>query len=157
VVLEAFQPPHAPTVVAWVTSVEEARDWCGHAGPDRALLESWHRDPDVHPHVLTRDGALVAYGEIWIDREEREVELARLVVAPPERNRGVGRVLVEELVRRARPFGFAHAYVRVRPRNAAAIACYEHAGFARVAPAEENRFNRGQPAAYAWLRRELAD
>ena len=135
----------ADAIAGWATSEAEARAWCGRAEP---AFDEWHADPDVRPYVLTRDGEPVAYGEIWV--EEDGVELGRLIVRPSDRGRGIGRRLVEELVARA-PAGVV--YLRVLPDNAPALACYRGAGFARVAAAEEERFNRGQSHAYAWLRR----
>ena len=146
--LGEFHTHHAARIAGWVDSVEQARAWCGHAGPslpDASLFESWHRARDVHPHVLTESGELIAYGEIWVDRDECEIELARLIVRPDLRGRGVGRRLVGELLHRALSFGLPHAFVRVQPSNAAAIACYEQ------------RFNREQPVEYVWLRRDLPD
>lgn len=154
--LAPFQPRHAVEIMGWVTSVREARAWCGHAGdalPDPSVFESWHVDPDVHPHVLVRDGVPIAYGEYWVDDEEREIELARLIVEPLARGRGVGRSLVDALMRTAAPHGFEHTYLRVVPDNEAAIACYLHAGFSRVSQSDERRFNERQPVRYAWFRR----
>lgn len=40
------------------------------------------------------------------------------------------------------------------PGNAAALACYRaagFAGFARLDPATEERWNRGQPRPYVWM------
>jgi len=156
--LADFQSRYAAEIVGWATSVEEARAWCGHkddALPAPSIFESWHADSDVHPYVLVRDGAPVAYGELWVDDEEGEIELARLIVRPSDRGRGVGRRLVEELIRKAAPFGFAQAYLRVLPGNGAAIACYLHAGFTRVSEPDERRFNERQPVRYAWFRCRL--
>ena len=81
-----------------------------------------------------------------------EVELARIVVAPGRRGRGVGRVLATALAGRA----VAHSptvVLRVHPSNPDALRCYAGAGFSRVPPAEADEWNQGQPVAYTWLRR----
>jgi len=156
--LAKFLPAHAAEIVGWVATPEEARAWCGHGTADLprpAVFEAWHRDPDVHAHVLLRDGSPVAYGEAWVDRDEREIELARLIVRPADRGRGVGRLLVRELLREAARFGYEWAFVRVLPGNAAALACYRGAGFTRVPEAEERRFTAPQPTRYLWLRRRV--
>ncbi len=63
-------------------------------------------------------------GEVWLDDEEEEVELARLIVAPSHRGRGIGRQLVSELVELARA-GYPDVFVRVHPDNAAACTAIE--------------------------------
>ena len=162
-VLSPFQPSHATEVVAWVRSLVEARAWSSHAGaslPTASIFETWHREPDDHPYLLTLDSVPVAYGEIWPDRAAAEIELARLIVRPDVRGLGIGRRLVEELIAESAKFEsagftFESAYVRVVPDNEIALACYCHSGFARVPDGDEKRFNEGQPTEYAWLRRQL--
>ncbi len=44
---------------------------------------AWWEGPDVETWVMVgSDGRLVGYGELWLDAEENEVELARLIIAP---------------------------------------------------------------------------
>ena len=95
----------------------------------------------------------IAYGEVWTDSDENEAELARIIVAPEARGRGVGRRLVTLLVAEAERLGFDEIWLRVVPANAPAIASYTNAGFRRAEPDEEERFNRGQPREYVWMRR----
>ncbi|MGI3223421.1 GNAT family N-acetyltransferase [Streptomyces sp. GTA36] len=62
--------------------------------------------------LLVEDERPVAYGELWFDAEEDEVELARIIVAPDARGRGLGRVLVRGSARRGpqlRTLGRVHA------------------------------------------------
>jgi hypothetical protein len=42
-------------------------------------------------------------------------------------------------------------FLRVRPGNDRAVACYRAAGFARLDPDTENTWNDGQPVAYLWM------
>jgi len=86
---------------------------------------------------------LVAYGELWIDEAEQEVELARIIVRPAHRGRGVGKLYVKVLVDRAATFGYAEIFLRVLPDNPRAIHCYEAAGFAAVPSEDQKSFNRG--------------
>ena len=120
-----------------------------------SVVSAWHADPGVRPFVLVRSGVLLGYGEVWIDEEEREVELARIIVRPERRGRGLGRLLVRLLLEQAAQTGYQTAFVRVAPGNAAALACYRHAGLAPVSEEERQAFNEGQPLEYVWLRREL--
>ena len=156
--LDSLRASDADTVARWATSAEEARGWGGHAVPwplDSSVVHAWHEHPDVRPFVLRDAGALVAYGELWVDDDEQEVELARIIVRPARRGRGVGRMLVTQLLLRAARTGYPAAFVRVVPGNHGALACYRAAGFAPVSAEERLRFNEGQPVDYVWLQRSL--
>jgi len=122
--LEPFRPAHAGELAGWVATAEEARRWGGQAvvWPVAAsVLSVWHADPGVRPFVLIRRGVLLGYGEVWIDAEEPEVELARIIVRPDRRGQGMGRLLVTLLLEQAAQTGFRAAFVRVAPDNAAAV------------------------------------
>jgi ribosomal protein S18 acetylase RimI-like enzyme len=132
----------------------EARWW---AGPQTRwplppeVVHRWHADPDVHPYVVCSGMTLLGYGELWIDAEEQEVELARLIVAPAHRRQGVGGALVRLLLEEARHTAYPHAFLRVFPDNYAAIRCYRRAGFTPVSPSDQQAFNGGQPMDYLWM------
>jgi ribosomal protein S18 acetylase RimI-like enzyme len=141
------------TVLDWIRTAREADLWAGVAWPlSPDLLSCWQAEPYVHPFVLLDAALPVAYGEIWEDADENEAELARLVVDPAVRGRGIGRELVGLLVGEARRRGFPDVWLRVVPTNAAAIACYTAAGFERARADAEARFDLGQPRPYLWLR-----
>jgi ribosomal protein S18 acetylase RimI-like enzyme len=106
----------------------------------------------VTARVLTDGEQLLGYGELWLDTEEDEVELARIVVAPEARGRGLGRALVRGLLAEARLSGMADVFMRVHPDNAAALRCYRGAGFEPVDTGSATAWNAGQPVAYVWLR-----
>ncbi|MEV7676016.1 GNAT family N-acetyltransferase [Streptomyces sp. NPDC088752] len=154
-----FTAEHAATVAGWPASPEEVLLWCGRREfpVTGETVAGWQEDPEVHGYVLVEDrdgdgdGALLGYGEVWTDAEEDEAELARVVVAPPARGRGVGRGLVRALLGRARGAGFDDVFLRVHPDNAVALRCYEGAGFVRVDPDEAAGWNAAQPVAYVWL------
>jgi ribosomal protein S18 acetylase RimI-like enzyme len=103
----------------------------------------------VAAYLLVDGGEPVAYGEVWSDDEEGEAELARLIVAPARRGRGLGRALVAALVERA---GYEDVFLRVRPDNAVALAAYRRAGFVDVPADLQAEWNAPQPRPYAWLR-----
>jgi ribosomal protein S18 acetylase RimI-like enzyme len=140
-------------VLGWIDSADELEAWASRRDFPlrRDVLAEWHRDPDVHPYLLFAGDRLCGYGEVWEDREEDEAELARIVIAPSERARGLGRALVRLLVAEAAAMGLRDVWVRVIPWNAPALACYEGAGFVRTTAEEEERFNRGQPYEYVWM------
>lgn len=136
---EAFDESHAETILSWVESPLHADAWASRADLELSptLFRAWHSDPDVHPYVLFEDGELCAYGEVWADEAEAEAELARVVVAPARRGRGLGQRLVGLLAERARALGLDAIWVRVLPTNHPALACYRAASFVRAAPDEE--------------------
>jgi ribosomal protein S18 acetylase RimI-like enzyme len=156
--LDGFRPEDATEIAAWPASAAEAASWAGAAArwPVAAAdILVWHDDPSVRTFVLHDGGQAVAYGEIWVDEEEREIELARIIVRPDRRGQGAGRLLVQLLLARSQDFGLPVAFVRVVPANTAALACYQGAGLTLVSEQERQASNRGQPVDYVWLRRDF--
>jgi ribosomal protein S18 acetylase RimI-like enzyme len=148
-----FETALAATVVSWPTSPAEATLWCGHRDglvPVEKVV-SWSAEGGVRAYGLFDDGQLVAYGEIWLDDDEGEVELARLIVDSRRRGNGIGRILVTELVARALT-NYPEIFMRVHPDNAVALRCYAAAKFVRVGAEQEAEWNAPQPVPYIWLR-----
>jgi len=150
-----FGDDHAPEVAKWPLSAQEATEWAGPSTPfpvppDR--FRSWHDDPDIHAFVGRRAGNMVAYGELWVEDAEDEIELARIIVDPSLRNVGIGQAFVAVLVTNALSFGSQNLLVRVVPTNLIAIHCYETAGFLAVPREVQKKYNSGQAVAYKWLR-----
>jgi ribosomal protein S18 acetylase RimI-like enzyme len=151
--LQTLNSAAAALVSSWSTSPDEVFAWCSRteAPVPAEVIAGWSEPADVDAYMLVDDeGEPVAYGELWTDDDEHEVELARLIVAPALRGRGVGRQLVArltELALRRHPF----VALRVHPDNAVARRCYAAAGFERATPSEEDEWNRGQPVAFAWM------
>lgn len=153
--LTQFTPSHSELVASWAPTPTDLSHWAALSeAPTDETFARWHAATGVHTRLLI-EGAPVAYGELWVSEEEDEVELARLLVAPDCRTRGVGRALVRLLVEEARSFPVSTAWVRVVPENVAALRCYAAAGFTRASLAEEAEFNAAQPRAYRWLRLAL--
>jgi putative acetyltransferase len=65
---------------------------------------------------------------------ESRGELKRMYVAPLERGRGVGRLLLERLETEARRLGLSRLFLETGIRQAAAMALYERAGFRPADP-----------------------
>lgn len=149
--LVPFTADQAQVVAGWVRNADEADRWCSRAEhPFPAdVVRGWSTQDDVAAYLLVDGERPVGYGEVWSDDEEDEAELARILVAPGERGRGVGRALTRALAARA---GFDDVFLRVRPDNAAALATYRKAGFADVAAELQEEWNAPQPRPYAWLR-----
>lgn len=150
--LRFFPAELAGVVGGWARTDEEALMWCGAgAAPVSAeQVRAWAREVGVQPFGLYRGERLVAYGELWVDDAEAEVELARLIVDPGERGQGLGRHLAAGLARLAL-FRHPQVFLRVHPGNIAALRCYAAAGFEPVEPDQAAAWNVGQPIGYAWL------
>jgi len=154
--LRPFEGDHAPTILGWASNDTELGNWASlTARPSSSIFTDWHADADVHAYVLHDDDVPIAYGEIWVSREDDEVELARILVSPLARGRGVGRALVEQLLDAARAHDVSNAWVRIVPDNEPAIRCYRSAGFEPVSVELEQAFNAPQPREYRWLRRSM--
>ena len=81
--------------------------------------------------VAERGGRIVAYGVLML--APGEAQLLNLSVVPDARREGLGRVLLAQFIDDARRLGAEQMFLEVRVGNAAAIALYESAGFARIA------------------------
>jgi ribosomal-protein-alanine N-acetyltransferase len=149
-----FRDEYAATIVGWVCSAGESSAWASvpflRLTPD--LLTGWHAQPGVVPCVGLLDGRVCAYGQIWEDHADDEAEVARVIVAPGERGRGVGRAFVVLLAAEASRRGFRSVVARVVRGERAGFACYRAAGFVRLALAEEASLNLDQDRDYVWLR-----
>jgi len=155
--LHPFDLVYGSEVLSWVLDSNDSRNWANLADvpADPSIFAAWHTDPDVRAFVLLCDGTAVGYGEIWIDSQAGEVELARILVKPACRGSGMGRRLADLLLAEAAKSGLPDAFLRVHPDNATAIACYHHAGFRRIDAGTASCWNRSQPVEYAWLQRSL--
>lgn len=154
--LVPFVTDDAQLVASWAVGDDVVRAWCAVEG-DRVpadVVAGWSQADDVEAYTLNDEGGrLVAYGELWLDDEEGEVELARLLVAPDERGQGIGRRLVAALVDRARRTHpeLGQVILRVRPENIPAIRAYVAAGFVDVPADEQAVWNAGQRFEYHWM------
>jgi len=139
-------------VSSWAATAGEVLMWCGLAAAPvpAGQIEAWADEDGVQQFGLYRDEQLVGYGELWVDDDEAEVELARLIVDPRHRGQGAGRELVGGLVARA---DYPDIFLRVHPDNTVALRCYTGAGFIRVDAVREAEWNAPQPVAYVWLTR----
>ena len=150
--LRPFPADLAGVVSGWATTDEEVLLWCGRAvAPVSAgQISAWAREEGVQPFGLYRGERLVAYGELWVDDDEAEVELARLIVDPAERRQGLGQSLATGLAELARS-RYPQVFLRVHPDNIAARRCYAAAGFEPVEAEKAAIWNAGQPHDYVWL------
>ena len=93
---------------------------------------AWRR-PHGHVFELARDGDIAPIGYAELNpmlRERGHLWLGHVIVRPPERGRGIGRVFVRMLVEYAFDQLAAHLVsLIVYPNNKPAIDCYQRVGF----------------------------
>jgi ribosomal-protein-alanine N-acetyltransferase len=80
-------------------------------------------------YVVLADGDEVL-GYAGLDHGGEVADVMTVAVAPQARGRGLGRLLLETLERRALEHGASHVMLEVRADNTAAIGLYERAGYA---------------------------
>ena len=76
--------------------------------------------------LAAADGVL---GYAGLDHGGEVADVMTIAVAPRAQGRGLGRLLLAELERRARARGAAYVILEVRADNVAALGLYERAGF----------------------------
>ncbi len=153
--LQPFDLSHAHEALAWAQDARELAAWAAlDHRPDVSVFADWHSDPDISAFVLLEGDTPVAYGEIWLELAEREVEFARLLVAPAHRRHGIGSRLMRLLMQRAPVDSIDEFWLRVVPDNEPALALYATLGFNPVAEPEQRRMNAEKPRDYVWLRRQ---
>jgi ribosomal protein S18 acetylase RimI-like enzyme len=108
-------------------------------GPsDPAATARFLADPDSHLFVAydadERPVGFVSGVEMTHPDKGTEMFLYELAVAESARRRGVGRALVEALIRRARERGCYGMFVFTDDNNAAALATYRGAGARKESP-----------------------
>jgi len=76
------------------------------------------------------DGILAGYAGLWFDGDDAQV--MTIGTAAAHQGRGLGRVMLDALVARARELGATSVLLEVRVDNDPALRLYERAGFVRL-------------------------
>jgi len=79
-------------------------------------------------------------------------ELVKLYLHPAQRNKGIGRMLIERTFESARELGYKHLYLESLPELSRAISLYEKAGF-RMIPGPLG--NSGHFGCNIWMLKNL--
>jgi len=80
--------------------------------------------------VVEREGRIIAYAGMWVVKEDSH--LTTVAVHPEFRREGLGRRLLEEMIRAALERGAQRMSLEVRPGNFSARRLYESCGFIPV-------------------------
>jgi ribosomal-protein-alanine N-acetyltransferase len=103
-------------------------------GPDAWAEPTWWAELAGRPrrdYVVLADGRAVL-GYAGLDVAGDVADVMTVAVVPQGRGRGLGRLLLGELERRASARGVSHVVLEVRADNTAARALYEHTGYEQI-------------------------
>lgn len=101
-------------------------------GPDAWSVETWWSELAERPRrdyvvAVDDDGGIVGYAGLDVTGDVADV--MTIATAPAAQGRGIGRILLEELLARAAARGAGAVLLEVRADNARARDLYERAGF----------------------------
>jgi len=141
VTLRPFDRDDFDRLISWLPTEAELVEWCAaffrhpltHAQLEPYLESAGRPNTRVILTALADDGQAVGHVEISHIWPHLSTRLSRVLVAPDRRRCGIGSMIVRE----ALSFSFRehrvdHIDLGVAADNAAAIGCYQKAGFARV-------------------------
>ncbi|EPD50290.1 hypothetical protein HMPREF1210_02861 [Paenisporosarcina sp. HGH0030] len=118
-----------PTIADWLQNDTDCFYATGEDVYSADMYRSWHEAPDQFGYIFMKENHAVAYGEIWVDVEEQDLELAHLIVHPSYRNKGIGKQLVRMLQKECLDYDYPWVFLRIEPENSRAKKCYTGAGF----------------------------
>ena len=115
------------------------------------VYEETLRLPETE-YVIAQSGEMIA-GAAGVRNIVGTGEITNVMVLPGYRRRGIGRMMMEELLKRGRVLGADEFTLEVRAGNTAAIGLYESLGF--VSEGVRPRFYRNPPedALIMWIRK----
>ena len=120
-------------VLTWIHTADDLRLWGGPGLTFPAVVETtWTAiDAENTSYGLTnQSGELLAFGQA-LPRDARWFHLARVIVGPAWRGRGVGRALCEHIMRQCTQGGGRSRFtLNVYPENLTAVRLYGDLGFA---------------------------
>lgn len=124
-------------LLEWVDSPDALLQWAGtlFRWPlDGAQLDAYARTASDERLIFTavdaRSDEAVGHVELNLEREHARARIARVLVAPHARGRGVCTAMMRSLVRLAfDELGLHRLELHVFDFNDDAVACYERAGF----------------------------
>lgn len=98
--------------------------------------------------VAVEDNEIIGFAGCWISFEEAQV--TNIALLPAYRGRGIGRRLMEKMMRAAAARGAERMTLEVRPSNAAALHLYERLEFFAVGVRKKYYQDNGEDAILMW-------
>ena len=155
-VLRYYQVAHDDRSVVGICAVSPSGEMLGWAlgSPHPDLINSRLRTPFTwflfqmlrltltHPMVLWQLVSSVLGSSGQPDMKSDAIELTYIGVAPNQRNKGLGRELLDAFIEASHSAGNRSIVLSVEMENAPAIALYEKKGFKIVQTFSEGRYQR---------------
>ena len=124
-------PAHTLEMMSWFPSLESCRVWGGPEFRFPFTAESFRADCHLElpsSALLDAGGTLCGFGQYYL--RAGRCHLARLVIAPTHRGRGLGTRLIELLAHAGQvALGVNQCSLFVSAANTAALALYQRLGF----------------------------
>ncbi len=99
--------------------------------------------------VAFYENTIVGFGGLWLCVDEAHI--TTLAVAPDFRRRGIGRILMDQLLGRAADKGMTCSTLEVRAHNSAAIELYKSLGYEETARRKGYYPDNKEDAVVMWL------
>lgn len=94
-------------------------------------LEAFQQDIVMNPlsryYIVEKDGQAIAYGGMWLIPPEGHI--TNLAVHPDQRKKGIGKLLLHDMLEQSEREGITCHTLEVRVSNIAALALYHSFGF----------------------------
>ncbi|MGM0834696.1 MAG: GNAT family N-acetyltransferase [Bacillota bacterium] len=145
-----FEDEH--TIKGWLKNPQDCEYVTGIRDYSSDMFYSWYESHDQFGYIFEGDSKNVAYGEIWVDEEEEDIELAHIIVDTSFRNKGIGKRFIQELLEKCKAYPYDWVYMRIEPRNAQAIKCYKGVGFVED-PSLRSAFN----SRWIWMKKRIKE
>ncbi|QDR79583.1 ribosomal protein S18-alanine N-acetyltransferase [Sporomusa termitida] len=116
----------------------------------RAAFEEEIGNNDLaHYLVMTDDSRIVGYGGFWLVMDEAHV--TNIALLPAYQGRGLGLLLLENMILAAKVKGAVSMTLEVRPANTAARKLYSRRGFIECGIRPNYYAELGEDALIMWL------
>lgn len=132
--LSTPNPSDYEQLASWITDAWSCSRWAGPSVPfpfDANDLPKWLSAGIGHSLTLRQQGQtdLLGFGQ-WFDKGYGLVRLARIIIAPNQRGKGLGRILCQQIMDNARTSMAVETFsLGVYRDNPAALATYLRLGF----------------------------
>lgn len=99
--------------------------------------------------VATQKAEVAGFAGMWLVIDEAHI--TTVAVAPAQRGLGIGRLLMVEILERAKALGMTCSTLEVRASNDVALGLYERLGYVRTATRKAYYPNQREDAVVMWL------
>lgn len=115
-----------------------------------AFTNELRKNRFAHYLVAKAGDKVIAYGGMWFILDEAHI--TNIAVHPDYRGRGIGTLLLEEMIKYGTSRGMDGFTLEVRKSNSSAIKLYKKAGFLECGTRKGYYSDTGEDALIMWLR-----